>query len=54
MANITAILTDIPLGHRILEISLELRQALWINGILHNSEVWQDLNEKDKKGIKPN
>ena len=39
LANITAILTDIPLGHRRLEMGLELRQALWINGILHNSEV---------------
>ena len=51
LANITAILTDIPLGHRRVEIGLELRQALWINGILHNSEVWQDLTEKDKKDI---
>jgi hypothetical protein len=45
------IMTDIPLGHRRLEMGLELRQALWINGILHNSEVWQELNEKDKKEL---
>ena len=51
LANITAILTDIPLGHRRLEMGLELRQALWINGILHNSEVWQELNEEDKKEL---
>ena len=25
--------------------------ALWINGILHNCEVWQELNEKDKKEL---
>ena len=51
LANITAILTDIPLGHRRFQIGLELRQALWINGILHNSEVWQELNDKDKKEL---
>ena len=51
MANITAILTDIPLGRRRVEIGFNLRQALWINGILHNSEVWQDLTEYDKKEL---
>ena len=51
LANITAILTDIPLGYRKVEIGLELRQALWINGILHNSEVWQELTEEDKKQL---
>ena len=51
LANITAILTDIPLGRRRVEVGLDLRQALWINGILHNSEVWQDLTEQDKKEL---
>ena len=44
-------LTDIPLGYRKVEIGLELRQALWKNGNLHNSEVWQELTEEDKKEL---
>ena len=51
LANITAILTDIPLGNKRVEIGLDLRQALWINGVLHNSEVWQELTEQDKKEL---
>ena len=51
LANITAILTDIPIGHRRVEIGLELSQALWINGILHKSEVWQDINVKEKTDL---
>jgi hypothetical protein len=51
LANITAILTDIPLGNKRVEIGLDLRQALWINGTLHNSEVWQDLTEQDKREL---
>ena len=39
LANITAILTDIPLCNKRVKTGLDLRQALWLNGTLHNSEV---------------
>ena len=50
-ANILALINDIPLGHRRVEIGLELRQAWLINGILYNSEVWQQLTESDKSNL---
>ena len=48
MANIIALLSEIPLGHRRIEIGLELRQAWFLNGILYNSEIWPKLTEKNK------
>ena len=48
VANILALINDIPLGHRRVEIGLELRQAWLVNGILYNSEVWQEITESDK------
>ena len=51
LANITAIFTDIPLGNKRVEIGMDLRQALWINVTLHNSEVWQELTEHDKEEL---
>ena len=46
-SNIIAIITDIPLGKRRVQIGLELRQAWFINGILFNSEVWPKINKSD-------
>ena len=46
-ANIIALLTDIPLGNRRVQIGLELRQAWFVNGILFNSEAWPKLIKKD-------
>ena len=40
LAEIRAILTEIPLGSRQMEIGLALRDAWFLNGILFNSEVW--------------
>ena len=51
VANILALINDIPLGHRKVEIGLELRQAWLVNGILYNSEVWQQLTEGDKSNL---
>ena len=39
VAEIKAILEDIPLGKYRLDIGLKLRQAMLINGVLFNSEV---------------
>ena len=40
LSEIRALLQDIPLGSRRMEIKLALRDAWFVNGILYNSEVW--------------
>ena len=47
LAEIRAILTEIPLGSRRMEIGLALRDAWFLNGILFNSEVWGSYAEKN-------
>ena len=47
VANILAILNEVPLGHWKIDAGLRLRQALFINGILFNSEAWHDVKEED-------
>ena len=47
LAEIKAIITDIPLGRYKTEVGLQLRQAMFVNGVLYNSEVWQGLNTTD-------
>ena len=51
VANIIALISEIPLGHRKIEIGLELRQAWLLNGILYDSEIWQNLTKKDKSDL---
>ena len=47
--KILAILDESPLGRFKMEIGLKLRQAMFLNGILYNSEAWHALTEKDTK-----
>ena len=47
LTNIRAIIKDIPLGNRRVQIGLELRNAWFINGLLYNSEVWPQLSKKN-------
>ena len=49
VSDITAILDDIPLGKYKMEIGLKLRQAMFINGVLFNSEAWHGVTEADIK-----
>ena len=49
LANMRAILQDIPLGNRRTQIGLILRQAWFINGCFFNSEIWTGFNENDLK-----
>ena len=49
--EILAIVEEIPLGRYRIEIGLNLRQAMLINGILYNSEAWHDINEKEIKRL---
>ena len=46
VTNIKALIKDIPLGNRRIQIGIELRNAWFINGILYNSEVWPQLTQK--------
>ena len=47
MAEINAILEEIPLGQHTKEIGLHLRQAMLLNGMLYNSEVWHSMTEQE-------
>ena len=47
LAEIRAILSDVPLGKYRTETGLMLRQAMFINGVLYNSEVWHNLSTTD-------
>ena len=49
VAEILAILKDIPLGQHMMEIGLQLRQAMLLNGILYNREAWHDISDDDIK-----
>ena len=40
LSQMTAILSDIPLGKRRTEAGIELRHAWFLNGCLFNSEIW--------------
>ena len=51
MAEILAILSEIPLGKYKMEIGLKLRQAMLINGLLFISEAWHDVNEAEMKSL---
>ena len=50
-SNIRAILEDIPLGTRRLEIGITLIEACFINGTLYNSELWCSYTENDLKAL---
>ena len=46
-AEIRAILEDVPLGKYRTEVGLHLRQALFINSVMFNSEVWHGVKTAD-------
>ena len=49
MAEIRAILQDVPLGKYKTKVGLQLRQAMFVNGILFNSEIWNTISQEDMK-----
>ena len=51
LAEILALLSEIPLGSRRLDIGLALRDAWFVNGILFNSELWSSYAEKHIKDL---
>ena len=46
-AEIRAILEDVPYGIYRTRVGLQLRQAMFINGVLFNSESWHGVNATD-------
>ena len=51
VANILALVREVPLGHRRVQVGLQLRQAWFLNGILFNSEIWQKITKKDMSDL---
>ena len=47
VANILAIINEVPLAHWKIDAGLQLRQGMVINGTLFNSEVWHNITEDD-------
>ena len=46
IAEIMTLLDEITLGSHYFEVAMELREAIFLNGILFNSEVWYGVNDK--------
>ena len=51
VTEILALLQEIPLRSYRLEMGLQLRQAMLINGLLFNSEGWQGLFNDEIKAL---
>ena len=47
LSEIKAILNEVPLGKYKVEIGLQLRQAMLVNGLLFNSEAWHFVSPDD-------
>ena len=47
ISEIRALLSDMPFGHRRVEVGLMLRDAMFVNGVLCNSEAWHSITEKN-------
>ena len=45
VAEIRAIINEFPFGKRKTQVGLMLREAMFINGILYNSEAWHGVNK---------
>ena len=47
VSEILAILSEVPLGKHRVEMGLHLRQAMFINGVLFNSDAWHGVTKTD-------
>ena len=45
-AEIKALINEFPFGKRKTEVGLMLREAMFLNGILYNSESWHGITQK--------
>ena len=46
ISEIRALLSDMPFGHRRVQVGLMLRDAMFANGILCNAEAWHNISKK--------
>ena len=51
LSEMGALLSEVPLGNRRVEIGLALREAWFLNGCLYNSEAWGAISDDDLKDI---
>ena len=51
VSEILALIDQVPLGKYRLEMGLKLRQAMFINGILFNSEVWHGVTDDHVRAL---
>ena len=54
ISEIRALLSDMPFGHRRIEVGIMLRDAMFVNGILTNSEVWHSITNKKHRRPRSN
>ena len=47
ISEIRALLSDMPFGHRRVQVGLMLRDAMFVNGILCNAEAWHNISKKN-------
>ena len=47
ISEIRVLLSDMPFGHRRIEVGIMLRDAMFVNGILTNSEVWHSITNQN-------
>ena len=43
ISEIRELLSDMPFGHRRVQVGLMLRDAIFVNGVLLNSEAWHSI-----------
>ena len=51
IAKIKSILENMSLGKHYFKIAFLLRENLFLNGILYNSEVWPQITQQDLKTL---
>ena len=49
--EILSILSEIPLGPYRMSVGLRLREAMLLNGIMFNSEIWYNVKEEEEKKL---
>ena len=52
LSEIKALITDLPFSKRRLQIGIMLRDAIFVNGILFNSEAWHNIAKNTYKNLK--
>ena len=51
IAQLMSLLAEVTLGVHYFEVAMQLRESIFLNGILFNTEVWYGLKEQDMKEL---